>query len=191
MNEVQTGNQIRGRAIGALFFAGFGAPWVLLSLYALQRLGAANIGGVALVAVMLLSGSLWLLRKAKGLPSEPDDPAKGRVFMRINALQWIAIAVVAFSFAKLHIDVYVMNAIAGIVGLHMFSLARLFRYPPHYLTGSLLVAWAAGSAFLVPAEHLQGIASLGTGAILWMSPAMTLGIAFQVTRQTTRTASSG
>lgn len=188
MNDVKAAIQVRGRAIGALFFAGFGALWVLLALYALQRLGAATIAGVALVAVMLISGSLWLLRKAKGSLTGPDDPAKGRVFMRINAIQWIAIAVVAFSFAKLHIDVYVMNAIAGIVGLHMFPLARLFRYPLHYLTGSLLVAWAAGSALLIPAEHLQGIASLGTGAILWLSAAITLGFAFQVAQQAASTA---
>jgi hypothetical protein len=190
MNDVQNANQIRGRAIGALFFTGFGALWVLLALYALQRIGATAIAGVVLVAAMLLSGSLRLLRMAKELPSVPDDPAKGRVFMRINAIQWIAIAVVAFSFARLHIDAYVMNAIAGIVGLHMFPLARLFRYPLHYLTGSLLVAWAAGSAQLVPADHLQGIASLGTGAILWLSAVTTLGIAFQVTRQSTSTASN-
>lgn len=190
MNDVQNANQIRGRAIGALFFTGFGALWILLALYALQRIGATAIAGVVLVAAMLLSGSLWLLRMAKELPSVPDDPAKGRVFMRINAIQWIAIAVVAFSFARLHIDAYVMNAIAGIVGLHMFPLARLFRYPLHYLTGSLLVAWAAGSALFVPADHLQGIASLGTGAILWLSAVTTLGIAFQVTRQSTSTASN-
>lgn len=39
MNDVKAAIQVRGRAIGALFFAGFGELWVLLALYALQRLG--------------------------------------------------------------------------------------------------------------------------------------------------------
>jgi len=187
MTDVKTADQIRGRAIGAIFFAGFGTIWLLLSLYALQRLGVGVVAGVALITVILLLAALRLLRAAKRLPRVPDDPAMGRAFMRINAIQWIAISVVAFSFAKLHIDVYVMNAIAGIVGLHMFPLARLFRYPLHNVTGSLLVAWAAGSALVAPADQLQGIASLGTGAILWLSAAMTLIVGFQAARQITGT----
>jgi hypothetical protein len=188
MKKGKTANQIRGRAIGSMFFAGFGALWLLL--YALRRLGVVAVAGVVLVSGILLSGSLWLLRAATCLTMVPDDPAKGRMFMWINAVQWTAIAVVAFGFAKLHIDVYVINAIAGIVGLHMFPLARLFRYSLHYGTGSMLVAWAAGSPLLVPAAHLQGVASFGTGAILWLSAAITLAIGFKATRQTTALASS-
>ena len=42
-----TANQIGGRAIGALFFTGFGAIWLLLGLYAKQRLTAAPLSLVA------------------------------------------------------------------------------------------------------------------------------------------------
>ena len=64
--------------------------------------------------------------------------------------KWTAVFIVAFSFARLHIDAYTTSAITAIAGLHMFPLARLFRYPLHYLTGGLLVVWAATSAALVP-----------------------------------------
>ncbi len=131
------------------------------------------------------SASMLLFREAKRWPRVPDDPAMGRAFMWINAIEWIAISAVAFSFAKLHIDVYVMNAIAAIVGLHMLPLARLFRYPLHYATGALLVGWAVASILIVPAGQLQGITSLGTGSILWLSAATTLAFAFQAARQST------
>jgi hypothetical protein len=113
----------------------------------------------------------------------PEDPAIGRAFGWINAIQWIAVGAVAFTFAKLHIDAYVMSAITAIVGLHLFPFARLFRNRLHYGTGALLVAWALASALLVPIDHMQGIAALGTGAILWLSAAVTLIIALQSARQ--------
>jgi hypothetical protein len=183
MKTIQNANQLSGRATGAIFFSGFGALWLLLALYARQELGVAAVSGVVLGTLFLLVASMRLFREAKRWPRVPDDPAVGRTFMWINAIEWIAIGVAAFSFAKLHIDAYVMNAIGAIVGLHMFPLARLFRYPLHYLTGTLLVAWAVASILFVPTEHLQGIASLGTGAILWLSAASTLTLAFQAARQ--------
>ena len=80
-------------------------------------------------------------------------------------------------------DAYTTSAITTIVGLHLFPLARLFRYPLHYLTGGLLVVWAAASAALVPMAEMQGTTSLGTGVILWLSAAATLGLALQASRQ--------
>ncbi len=179
----QTANQLGGRAIGALFFIGFGALWLLLSLYALQRLSAITISAVALGLLVLVLASLRLLRQAKRRPRVPNDPAMGRAFNRINAAQWIAVFVVAFTLNRLHQDVYVMNAITAIVGLHMFPLARVFRYPMHYATGTALVAWAVASVFLLPADQLQGIASLGTGIVLWLSAAVTLVLAFLAARK--------
>ncbi|MGC1460579.1 MAG: hypothetical protein WA802_00170 [Terracidiphilus sp.] len=183
MNTIQNANQLSGRATGTLFFTGFGALWFLLALYAMQKLEVAAVSGVVLGTLVLLTASMMLYREAKRWPRVPDDPAMGRAFMWINAIQWIAISVVAFSFAKLHIDVYVMNAIAAIAGLHMFPLARLFRYSLHYVTGALLVGWAVASMLFAPAGQLQGIASFGTGAILWLSAATTLALTFQAARQ--------
>jgi hypothetical protein len=94
---------------------------------------------------------------------------------------------VAFSFARLHIDAYVMSAITAIVGLHMFPLARLFRYPLHYATGTVLVAWAGASVLVLPVEEMQGLTALGTGIILWLSAAVTLTIAIRMSRQSEST----
>jgi hypothetical protein len=186
MKDFQTANQLSGRAIGALFFAGFGAIWLALSLYALERLGVATLGALSLGLVVLVVAALYLLREAKRWPRVPDDPAIGRAFGWVNVIQWIAIGVAVFLCSRMHLDAYVMSAITAIVGLHMFPLARLFRYTPHYVTGAALVAWSVASVLLAPVEALQGVAALGTGTILWLSAAVSLAIGLHAagTRET-------
>ena len=185
METTPNANQIRGRAIGATFFSGFGAIWLGLALYLRQQLNTATITLLVIGASLLLLACLWLSRNADRWPSVPEDPACGRTFNRVNAAQWIAIAIVAFSFARLHIDAYVLSAITAIVGIHMFPLARLFRYPMHNVTGAALVLWASATVLLVSTDHLQGITALGTGIILWASAAATLTLATAIVKRAT------
>jgi len=183
MKNITTANQLRGRAIGSIFFAGFGALWILLSFYARQVLTVDTGIFVATVALALMAIALWLMRQARHYHLLPEDPARGRSFGRINVLQWIAVAIVAFSFAKLHMDAYVMSAITAIVGIHFFPLAKLFRYPMHNVTGAVLVLWASVSVLFVPVDRLQGISALGTGIVLWLSSAITLTLAIAMARR--------
>jgi hypothetical protein len=184
MNNFPNANQLSGRAIGSIFFAGFGTGWLFLALAAKQLIAFATVFTVMLGMSLLILTALYLLRLAKRWPRVPDDPAIGRAFGWINAVQWTAVCIAAFSLGRLHLDAYTPSVITAIVGLHMFPLARLFRYPLHHVTGSLLVAWAVASAIFVPAEQLQGTAALGTGIILWMSATLTLTIALKAARQT-------
>jgi hypothetical protein len=183
MQNFPNANQLSGRAIGSMFFAGFGAGWLFMALAAKQWIGFATVSGVMLGMSILFLTAFYLLRQSRRWPRVPDDPGRGRAFGWINAIQWTAVFIVAFSFAKLHIDAYVISAITAIIGLHMFPLARLFRYPLHYATGAVLVAWAAASAILAPVEQMQGTAALGTGIILWLSAAVTLAVAVHAARQ--------
>ncbi len=185
MQSSPSANSLIGRAIGALFFAGFGAIWILLALYARQILSPANVALVAADLAVLLVGALWLFRRAKLFARLPEDRASTRAFNRINGIQWVAIAVVSFSLARLHLDAYIMCAITAIVGLHVFPLARLFRYRMHYFTGAALVVWAAASAIYSPADQMQSTAALGTGILLWVSSWITLILAMRAA-QTTR-----
>jgi hypothetical protein len=166
-----------------MFFAGFGTGWLFMALAAKQRISFGTVSGVLLGMSILFLTAFYLLRESRRWPRVPDNPARGRAFAWVNAIQWSAVGIVAFSFAKLHIDAYVISAITAIVGLHMFPLARLFRYPLHYGTGTLLVAWAAASAILSPIEQMQGTAALGTGMILWLSAAVTLAVGVNAARQ--------
>ena len=166
-----------------IFCAGFGALWLFLSLYALQILNVATVSGLALGLTMLLLAAVYLFRLAKRWPSVPEDPAVGRAFAWINAIQWIVVAVVAYTLTWLKMTVYIPSAITAIVGLHMFPLGRIFHYPAHYRAGAIMLAWAVVSVVFVPVEQLQGIAALGTGILLWFSAAMTLVLALRAARQ--------
>src|ERR1039458_4262353 len=114
MRSFPNANQLRGRAIGSIFFACFGVGWIFLALTAKQRISPSTVFSALLGLVVLLLGAFPLIRAAKGFPRVPDDPAMGRAFGWINAIQWIAVASVGFSFAKLHIDAYVICAITAI-----------------------------------------------------------------------------
>jgi len=181
--KIQTANQLRGRAIGAMFFACFGTGWIFLALAAKQLINATTASGTVAGMVILLLAAAYLMRRARIFPRVADDPSRGRAFTWINAIQWTAVFIVAFSFARFHIDAYTTSAITAIVGIHLFPLARLFRYPLHYLTGAVLVAWGAASAAWLPMAEMQGTTSLGTGVILWLSAALTLGLALQASRR--------
>ena len=185
-----TANQLCGRAIGSIFFSGFGALWIGLALYIKQTLSVDLAIGIGAGLAALLLTAIWLMRRAKLFPKLPEDRAMGRQFSRINAIQWIAVAIVGFAFARLHIDVYVLSAITAIVGIHMFPLAKLFRYPLHNVTGAVLVAWASASVLLVPTDHLQSATAIGTGIILWLSAATTLALAIKLSIQPTNNQSS-
>ncbi len=183
MKNFPNANQLSGRAVGSMFFAGFGAGWLFLALIAKQMIGFATVSTIMLGMTALFLAAIYLLRQAKRWPRLPANPGMGRAFGWINAIQWAAVFVVAFTFAKLHIDAYVISAITAIIGLHMFPLARLFHYPLHYATGAVLVAWAAASSLFLPLAQMQGTAALGTGIILWLSAVVTLTLGLRAARQ--------
>jgi len=183
MRKIQTANQLNGRAIGSMFFSGFGTGWLFMALAAKEWIGIVTVSSVMLGMSILFLTAFYLLRQSRRMPRVPGDPAIRRAFVWINVIQWIAIALVILGFTKLHIDAYVTSAIAVIIGLHLFPLARLFHYPMHYATGAVLVAWAVASAIFVPVEQMQGTAALGNGVILWFSAAVTLAVGVNAARQ--------
>jgi hypothetical protein len=181
--RIQTANQLRGRAVGAMFFACFGTGWIFLGLAAKQFINGGTASGTVSGMMVLLLAAAYLMRRAKSWPRVSKVPARGRAFAWINAIQWTAVAIIAFSFSRLHIDAYTTSAITAIIGLHLFPLARLFQYSMHSATGTVLVGWAVASALLVPVAEMQGTTALGTGTILWTSAAVTLGLALRAAGQ--------
>lgn len=166
-----TANQLNGRATGALFFAGFGALWLLLGLETADRMTASAVFAVGVGFALFLGLITQLFRKARNFPKVEEDAVRGRMFGRINAIQWIAIAVVAIGLDCLQKDIYIPSAVSVIVGLHLFPLARLFRYPLHYATAIAAVIWAGICLSFFPLEQLQSATAFGMGLILWLSAA--------------------
>jgi hypothetical protein len=146
-------------------------------------LNAATLLYIASGLLMLLAGSAKVMRTADRFPRRQENSLHSRAFGWINALQWIAIFLVVKFLTKLHFDAYTISAVAGIVGLHFFPLARLFKNWLHYVTGAAMVAWAAGTALIAPLDQMQGDAALGAGVILWSSAAITLAISLLAARR--------
>lgn len=187
MTTTVTADQLIRRAIGTSFPAVFGAIWLLLGLYVRESLSTVSLSAVICGLLVLLCAALWLRNQAWRFPreeeSEEQKKARSRGFLWVNAVQWVAIAIVANGCARLHLDAYVFSGITAIVGLHMFPLARLFRYPLHYANCAVLTGWGVLSAVVAPVEHLQGVTALGTGSILWVSTATSVGIAMLAVRR--------
>ena len=56
-----------------------------------------------------------------------------------------------------------------IIGLHFLPLARLFRNPPHYVTGSALILLATTYPFVASGGPSSPAGALVAGLILWAS----------------------
>jgi hypothetical protein len=181
-------SSLTGRAIGAVFFACFGSAWLGLGLAAahqLTRYAVLLVGGGLLL--VFLAGRV--LRQANRLPASAAGPADAirarrqwRVFGLVNAGQWGGIFLAGWLLPRLGLAVYFTPVLAGLVGVHLFPLAQLFRYPSHYLTGGALLLWVAGCLLLLPSPQWQAAVALGAGGILWISAGHTLWRARQQLR---------
>ncbi len=176
------GYAVRGRVTGALFFLGFGTLWFWLGLRAVGR-GGWSVVAVFVVAGLLLAWAMWVLRLAASLPkggvSGDDTERMRRMFVAVNIIQWVSALTAVGILVILHMPEYIAPAIAIIVGLHLFPLAESFHYPPHYVTGSLMLVWSLLSLAVEPRAEVAGVAALGTGAILLASAAWSLSQAMR------------
>lgn len=179
MHAEITANQFRGRAVGAYFLAGFGALWMLLSLYVWEDLTPLPVLAIASGACLLALAGLMLMRVARRFPLAPEDPRVRRAFRTVNAAQWIVIFAVCSLLNRFGLGIYTPTAVALIVGAHFFPLARLFRYPLHHVTGAAMIAWAGGAAVLAPKQSVQGITAAGAGLTLWIMAAVSLTLSFR------------
>lgn len=184
MDEGQTVREITGRATGVLFLAGFGSIWLCAGLLSLQRL--KPFGLIAVVAAPLLALSIpaiSLLKRFSGTTPVAADSERERQFSqsfrRVNTMQWVAIVLAVVLLNIFHRTEWIVPAVAAIVGLHFLPLARLFRYSPHYVTGTLLVLWSAISVLFLRTENILSAGCLGTASILLLSAAYALSNALR------------
>ncbi len=176
--EIVSGEQVRSRATGALFFLGFGSFWVFTGLVQTHQSSRTGFTLLGLVSGLLLVLTIRLMRRARNLPSAGEDPElrarARRMFNAVNIIQWVSIGTALVILNLLRLPAYIVPAIAIIVGLHLFPLAAAFRYRAHYATGTLLLLWPAGCLAMLPRDQVSGVCALGVGAILLGSAALTL-----------------
>ncbi len=156
---------VYGIGMGIFFMAFFGAMWGFLAVSftngSLQLAGYLTIG---LVTLALLGAVMRVLRYARSLPeiSLPEEAGEGKrisiYFGIVFGLEFALIAVVAIALGRAHLQQLIPPAVALIVGIHFFPLARLFRVSMYWLTGGLLCILAAVAlAALLPGRLVTSL----------------------------------
>jgi hypothetical protein len=171
------------RAIGAMFFAGFGAIW--LAIWSQRSLGL-QVGVLALIAAgaVALLACAWRQyqrnRSAREAEAETlEKKSAGRIFNIVNITQWVTILIVGNVLANVGLKDWVLASAMFIVGVHFFPLAKAFGNPVLNYTGGALVLLAIGYPFLVPGGAANPVGCLGAGIILWATALVSLNRAQQ------------
>jgi hypothetical protein len=178
MQTIQTTGanaQLGNRGTGALFFSVFGAVW----LCAWARSSGAGAAAFVAIAVLgaLLFGFAWQCYRrdaplAAQFKDTPERRRIGRVFNIVNSAQWTLIVGLAFVLGNTGHGAWIIPMAIGIVGLHFFPLAVVFRNRAHWVTGAAMLALAV--AYPLLAGPTSPVGFLGAGLILWASAAWAL-----------------
>jgi hypothetical protein len=167
--------RLGNRGTGAMFFSVFGGVWLAAGASSVHA-GAAWFAAIVVLAALLFAAAFQRYRRdapvAAQFKDTPEQRRAGRIFNIVNAVQWTAIVVIAQVLGRTGHGVWIIPMAIGIIGLHFYPLAVVFRNPTHYLTGSAMVALA----ILYPLLAGPGspIGFLGAGVILWLSAAWAL-----------------
>jgi hypothetical protein len=173
---------LRGRAIGALIFAFFGASDALWALSFARGVPRMWSEAIWIVAVSLGGWSITqrLLLGRLSVSAVDKSIARQRLwhyaswFLVVVVIEVISINLGRPVLTHFHrLDLF-PQWVEAVVGLHFLPLARLFRVPLFYATGVALVLAALGS-LLVPVSNPRAITALaGSSLSLWATAVMIL-----------------
>jgi len=192
---------VPGIASGIFFMAFFGAYWGFTSAFYMsspfQFIAFLVVGLVTLVLFAI--GGIFL-KYALSLPetlSQEDEAESKRIwvwFGIIFGIEFLLIAISSTLLSTFQRDVFIAPAIALIVGIHFFPLARLFRVPVFSMTGELLsvLALVALIALLLGLPiagsspyNWSLFVGIGTTLILWLTAVYITQFGFRVMRRGT------
>ena len=171
--------RMRGRAVGAIVCAGFGA-------YALYWWVQAAISGehwpwfgaIAAVTAVLVA---WAIANLASLRHEPRVVLDKRLmrnyrikYALIVAIESAAIPVGIPILGHVHRPELFGQWIGAVVGIHFFPLGKLFKLPLYYWTGGAISLAAFGSLLISASTLSSAVCAGGTGAALWITAAVIL-----------------
>jgi hypothetical protein len=160
---------------GAIAVAIFAAAWMYWGLFIARALTLPRVIAIAVVALALLAGAAYFIRKGKELRAQyPPLPKKitrgaGKWYL-IAVIVEVALAIVAGgTAASLHRFELIPDWIAIVVGLHFLPLAKIFRAISMVYIGTAMVLWSIACWIFFHSNALGTAAALGTGALLWIA----------------------
>lgn len=171
---------VEGASSGALFMALFGAVWAAAGASALGgATWAVSLAVFWALAAALCLGSVRLRQRARGLTRDDSPQARthhkhlSRWFNLVFGLQGIAIVLAVVLLGRYGLGSFIPAAVALIVGVHFFPLARLYGVRTYHVTGAALCGAALVAFLLAPASRLPFV-GLGSAAVLFATSAYVL-----------------
>jgi hypothetical protein len=167
-------HRFRGRTVGAIVLAGFGAYslywWTLAAIPTGKR---ACFAAIAAITAIFLAWSIAQLATFGPVP-KPDFNKAYRRFYAIRFGIILAIEVAAISFAgpllgHIQRKDLIPQWIDAVVGFHFLPLARLFKLPLYYATALAILLFSLGSLLIPPGSLRDATNAGGTGLSLWIS----------------------
>jgi len=166
----------------------FGAGWLAWGLSMSNAVTVILAVLFSVVEIFLLGCSGYFIWKGRSLRKEYPSSSSA-VTQRMNkkfvvavVLEFMAIAIVSVVASARHRPDLAPVLIAIVVGLHFLPLARIFRTPVYYASGTAITLWCVLCWILFRSNALIASTSIGTGIMLWVTSAYVLLRARQIVR---------
>jgi hypothetical protein len=171
--------RMRGRAVGAIVCAGFGAYspywWTQAAIQVERRPWLGAIGAATAILVA------WAIANLATLRHEPRVALDNRLvrFYRIGYVLVVAIEGAAISvggpiLGHFHRPDLFGQWVGAVVGIHFFPLGKLFKLPLYYWTGAAISLAAFGSLLISASPLSSALCAGGTGIALWLTAVVVL-----------------
>jgi hypothetical protein len=169
----------RGRAVGAIVCAGFGAYalywWTQAAISGDQRPWFSANAVVTAILVVWAIAKLAALRHAPRVALGKRQVRFYRIgYLLIVATEGAAISVGGPILVHFHRPELYGQWVGAVVGLHFFPLGKLFKLPLYYWTGAAISLAAFGSLLISPSPLRSAITAGGTGVALWITATVIL-----------------
>lgn len=171
--------RMRGRAVGAIVCAGFGAYslywWIQAAIQGERR---PWFGAIAVATAILVIWAIANLVTLRHVPRVALDKRLVR-FYRIGyalivATEGAAISVGGPILGHFHRPDLYGQWVGAVVGIHFFPLGKLFKLPLYYGTGAAISLAAFGSLLISTNPLRSAVTAGGTGLALWITAVITL-----------------
>jgi hypothetical protein len=171
--------RMRGKAVGAIVCAGFGAYslywWTQAAIPGEQRPWLGAISAAAAILIVWAIANLAALRHAPRVILDKRLSRYYRIgYGLIVAIEGAAISVGGPILSHFHLPGLYGQWVGAVVGLHFFPLGKLFKLPLYYGTGAAISLAAFGSLIIPPGPLRSATSAGGTGLALWITAVITL-----------------
>ena len=171
--------RMRGRAVGAIVCAGFGAYalywWTQAAISGEKRPWYGAIAATTAILVVWGIANLASLRHAPRVVLDKRLVRLYRVgYGLIVATEGAAISVGGSILGHFHRPELYGQWVGAVVGLHFFPLGKLFKLPLYYWTGAAISLAAFGSLLISPGPLSSVVSAGGTGLALWITAVVIL-----------------